>query len=229
MKFYGIEHLSLVDFDSKLTCTIFTKSCNFCCPFCHNRSLALSEDIPEIPFDEILSFLKMRKKYLDAVCISGGEPTLFNDLPDIIKQIKELGYLIKLDTNGTNPSMIKHLIEENLVDYIAMDIKNDLAHYHETAGVNYINLMNIQESINIIQSSSINYEFRTTLIKEFHNVERIENIKNWLNDPKHYYLQKFRLSENCINQNLHEIDIDTAKEFKKILSTKFSNVSLRGY
>lgn len=229
MKFYGIEHLSLVDFDSKLTCTIFTKSCNFCCPFCHNRSLALNEQIEEIPFNEIIDFLTSRKKYLDAVCISGGEPTLNNDLPDVIIQIKSLGYLIKLDTNGTNPKMIQKLIDENLVDYIAMDIKNDLSHYHETAGVNYINLLNIQESINIIQNSGIDYEFRTTLIKEYHNEERITNIANWLKDPKHYYLQKFKLSENCINQSLHEIDIDTAKQFRKILLTKFSNVSLRGY
>lgn len=229
MKFFGIEHLSLVDYDSKLTCTIFTKSCNFRCPFCHNKDLALSEEIEEIPFDEILNFLKNRKKYLDAVCISGGEPTLHSDLPKIIRQIKELGYLIKLDTNGTNPNMIKYLIENNLLDYIAMDIKNDLAHYHETCGVNYINLLNIQSSINIIQNSNIDYEFRTTLIKEFHTIESITNISNWLKDPKHYYLQKFKLSENCIKQNLHEVDIDTAKTFKKILLTKFSNVSLRGY
>ena len=229
MKFFGIEHLSLVDFDNKLTCTIFTKSCNFCCPFCHNRSLALNEEIPEIPFENILSYLTERKKYLDAVCISGGEPTLFNDLPEVIQKIKDLGYLVKLDTNGTNPQMIKKLIDNKLIDYIAMDIKNDLNHYHETAGVSYINLFNIQESINLIQSSGIDYEFRTTLIKEFHTSETIDAISNWLNNPKRYFLQKFKLSENCINQNLHEIDIDTAKQFKKILQTKFPNVSLRGY
>ena len=229
MKFYGIEHLSLVDFDNKLTCTIFTKACNFCCPFCHNRSLALNEELAEIPFDEILTFLKDRKKYLEAVCISGGEPTLASDLPETIKQIKELGYLIKLDTNGTNPEMIKKLIDEQLVDYIAMDIKNDLANYPETAGVKHINLLNIQKSINIIQNSTIDYEFRTTLIKEYHTKERILNIANWLKDSNHYFLQKFKLSDNCINQNLHEVDIDTAKDFKKILETKFTNVSLRGY
>ena len=229
MKFYGIEHLSLVDFDSKLTCTIFAKSCNFRCPFCHNRSLALSEEVSEIPFEEILSFLKERKKYLDAVCISGGEPTLHPDLPEIIQTIKALGYLIKLDTNGTNPAMLNHLINNKLVDYIAMDIKNDLEHYHETADVKFINLLNIQESIRIIQNSNIDYEFRTTLIAEYHTHERITNIANWISNPKKYFLQKFRLSENCINQNLHEIDIETAKEFKKILLKKFKNVELRGY
>lgn len=229
MKFFGLEHLSLVDYDSKLTCTIFTKACNFRCHFCHNKDLVACTNIQEIPFEEIMSFLESRKKYLDAVCISGGEPTLFEDLPEVIKTIKKLGYLIKLDTNGTNPDMIQTLIEQRLVDYIAMDIKNDLENYNTTCGVPFVNLFNIQKSINIIQSSGIDYEFRTTLIKEFHNETNITNIANWLNDPKHYYLQKFRISENCINQNLHEVDIETAKKFRKILLTKFTNVNLRGY
>ena len=229
MKFYGIENLSLVDYDKKLTCTIFTKSCNFCCPFCHNRSLALNEEISEIPFTEILNYLSSRKKYLEAVCISGGEPTLNDDLPEVIIEIKKLGYLVKLDTNGTNPAMLEKLINNNLVDYIAMDIKNDLYNYPKTAGKDFVNLFNIQQSINIIQNSNVDYEFRTTLVKEYHNEETIENIANWIKDPKRYYLQKFKLSENCINQNLHEINIETAKKFKKILLSKFKEVNLRGY
>ena len=161
MIFFGLEHLSLVDYDSKLTCTIFTKACNFRCLFCHNKDLVACTNLQEIPFEEIMSFLESRKKYLDAVCISGGEPTLFEDLPEVIKTIKKLGYLIKLDTNGTNPDMIQTLIEQRLVDYIAMDIKNDLENYNTTCGVPFVNLFNIQKSINIIQSSGIDYEFRT--------------------------------------------------------------------
>lgn len=229
MKFCGIEHLSLVDYDSKLTCTLFTNACNFQCRFCHNQNLVYSNNLQEIPFEDILDYLKTRKNYLEAVCISGGEPTLHSDLPNYIQKIKNLGYLIKLDTNGTNPKMLKHLIDNKLVDYIAMDIKTDLKNYPEITNVKHINLMNIQESINIIQNSNIDYEFRTTLVKEFHNVDTMINISNWIKNPQKYFLQKFKPSENCIENNLREVDVDTANEFKKILLTKFKNVELRGY
>lgn len=229
IKFFGFEPLSLVDFDGKLTCTVFTKACNLRCPFCHNASLVLDQSLKTYSFEEIYDFLSSRRKMLDAVCISGGEPTLMKNIVEAVKKIKELGYLIKLDTNGTNPDVLQELINQNLLDYIAMDIKNSLDAYHTTCGLASLNLLNIQKSINIIQNSNVDYEFRTTLVKEFHNQENIEKISNWIINPKRFYLQKFVDRDTCLQHDLHEIDFETAKSYRKILKEKFSFVELRGY
>lgn len=229
IKFCGIEPLSLVDLDGKLACTIFTNGCNFKCPFCHNKDLALNQNITEISFQEILDFLKLRKSMLDAVCITGGEPTIHPDLEDKLKQIKELGYFIKLDTNGSNPEMISELYHKGLIDYVAMDIKNTLSKYPTTTNNLHVNLFNIQKSINFLMNSGIDYEFRTTIINEFHTLEDIIKIGEWLNGAKRYYLQKFVNSENCINSNLNEIPYQIALKFKNSVKQNFSKVELRGY
>ena len=184
-KFVGLEKLSLVDYDGKLACTLFTESCNFKCPFCHNRNLAQPTNNIEIPFNDILSFLKERVNKLEGVVISGGEPTLMNDLPQKIYEIKKLGFFVKLDTNGYKPEVLHYLIENKLVDYIAMDIKNSLEKYHLITGVKDIEINNILKSIKLIQESGIDYEFRTTLVKEFHTIEDIKNISKLLKGSKH--------------------------------------------
>lgn len=225
--FCGMEKLSLVDFDGKLSCTLFTGGCNYRCPFCHNSPLIKEQ--PFLDLNEILDYLNKRKKMLEAVVISGGEPTLHKELPEILKLIKELGYIIKLDTNGTNPKMLKELIDNKLIDYVAMDIKGSLDNYHLITGVNNPLLENIKESINILTKSNIDYEFRTTLVKEYHTLDVINEMKELLKGTKKLYLQKFVLRETCLDQSLNEVDINLAKQYKEILEQAIEIVYLRGY
>ena len=168
MKIAGIQKLSLVDFDGHISATIFTSGCNFACAFCHNSSLIpTNNDLLKI--DDIFNFLQKRKNMLDSVCITGGEPTLHKDLPEFISKLKDMGYLIKLDTNGTNTEMIQYLVENKLIDYIAMDIKNDIDKYTPIIGLQ-TNERNIKKSIEYIMSCELDYEFRTTLINEYHSM-----------------------------------------------------------
>lgn len=228
MDFVGIEKLSLVDFDNKLSAVLFCEGCNFRCPFCHNSSLVLNKN-QKIDFNDILEYLLARKNVLDGVVISGGEPTLMVDLVDKCKKIKELGYLIKLDTNGTNPQVIKYLIDNKLIDYVAMDIKGSFINYNDIAGLSSLDLRKIKESINLLKISGIPYEFRTTLVKEFHNEERIKEMKEIVNGAKKMYLQHFVSSPNCINPNLHEVCYEDAKKYLEILKDSVEFISLRGY
>lgn len=225
--FCGIEKMSLVDFDGKIACTLFTGGCNYRCPFCHNSPLINEQ--PLLDLNEIITYLEKRKRMLDAVVISGGEPTLHKDLPVILKVIKELGYVIKLDTNGTNPQMLKELIDNKLIDYVAMDIKGSLNIYHLITGVKNPLLDNIKESINILKQSNIDFEFRTTLVKEYHDLKTINEMKELLKGTKKLFLQKFVLRETCLDQSLNEIDILTATKYKEILEKSVENVYLRGY
>ena len=229
MEFVGIEKLSLVDFDGKISCILFTQHCNFRCPFCHNSTLVIGNNNPEIPFQDILSYLKKRKGILDGVVISGGEPTLMMDLEDKIRQIKELGYAVKLDSNGTNPQVIKNLYEKGLIDYVAMDIKNCEKGYPQITGVSNLDISKIKKSINYLMNSGINYEFRTTLVKEFHDEQSIEELGQLIKGAKKLFLQKFIASENCIQSGLHEVDEDQALKFKEKLTHYVDEVSLRGY
>ena len=228
MEFVGIEKLSLVDFDHHLSATLFTPGCNFKCPFCHNSPLVTSFKNEIIPFDDVLSFLKKRVRVLDAVVISGGEPTLHKDLLDKIMAIKNLGYLIKLDTNGTNPEMIKELVNLKLIDYVAMDIKNSLDKYSLAAGYTG-DLSNVKESIEYLKENHIDYEFRTTLVKEFHSLEDIKQMGVLLNGAKRIRLQLFKDSDSCIQRGLHPVDKRIAKEFTIELKNHIEDVSLRGY
>lgn len=226
--FYGMEKISLVDYDGKVTCTLFTKGCNFRCPFCHNSSLALDESVPSIDFNEILEYLEKRKNMLDAVCITGGEPTLIKELPYIIRQIKSIGFKIKLDTNGSNPKMLKELIDNHLIDYVAMDIKNGLSGYAKTINT-HPPLDDIIKSIEILKENIIPYEFRTTLVDEFHKEQDIVEISNLIKGASVLYLQHFINSDNCIRKDLHEVSKEKALEYKSFLETFINNVYLRGY
>lgn len=226
--FVGIEKLSLVDFDSKISCTLFTSGCNFRCTYCHNTPLMYNNH-KMLNWNEIKEFLHSRKNILDAVVITGGEPTINNELPNYLKEIKSFGYLIKLDTNGTNPKMIQELIKQKLIDYIAMDIKTSIDNYQTITKNKFLNLDTIKESINIIKTSNIPYEFRTTLVKEYHNIQIINDIKDLLKGANKLYLQKFILRDTCLDQTLHEVDKQTAEEYQKILKETIKEVKLRGY
>lgn len=228
MEILGIENVSFVDFEGKICATIFTGGCNYNCRFCHNSGIAknIYERIDE---NKILNYLQSRKNLLDGVTISGGEPTLQRDLKEFIIKIKNMGYQIKLDTNGTNPKLLKELIEENLIDYVAMDIKNNFDNYSEICGVQNTLVENVKESLKILSNSEIKYELRTTLIKEYHTKSNIEQMAKELENEPNLYLQKFKESENCFDTNLHEVPLNEAQEFQQILKQRIKEVKLRGY
>lgn len=189
MKIAGFQKFTLIDYPGMISAIIFTQGCNFRCPWCHNPELVLPELYKELlDKNEILDFLKTRIGKLDAVTITGGEPTLHQDLPDFIKTIKEMGFKIKLDTNGTNPLMLKTLLRDNLIDYFAMDIKTSLENYSEVIGED-VDVYMIKESIEVIKESGIDYEFRTTMIPSLMNEDDIFQIETLIGDVNRYYIQ----------------------------------------
>ena len=229
MAIVGIDKLSLLDYEDKVSVVLFSQACNFRCPFCHNGDSVLNAQ-SELNFNEILEFLKGRKGLVDAVVFSGGEPTLEPDLEVKIKAVKSLGFLIKLDTNGTNPELLEKLLDDGVVDYVAMDIKNSPSLYAETCGVNFIQIENIKKSIAIIMSKAPDYEFRTTLVKEFHERMNYDAFFELIKGAKKLYLQKFVDREGCIKKGLHEVDeLEAGKLRDYLLSKGLQFVTLRGY
>lgn len=230
MDFNGWEKLSLVDFDDHISMTLFTSGCNMRCPFCHNKSLVLTPgDNPKVSWDEVKDYLERRKGIIDAVVITGGEPTLNNELIDKIQEIKKYGYLVKLDSNGTNPDLLADLTNLGLVDYIAMDIKNCLDKYGTTCGNPSIDLSKVEESIRFLINGVVDYEFRTTIIDEFHGKDEMEKIGGLLDGAKRYFLQKYVDGDNCIKPGFHEVSKEKALIFKAIMSKYVHEVNLRGY
>ncbi len=225
MNIAGVQKVTLLDYPGKVACEIFTQGCNFECPFCQNSSLIPITNTGEFSEEEIFEYLVLRKKILDGVVITGGEPTVQKDLKEFIKKIKDLGLLVKLDTNGGNPKVLQELIDEKLVDYVAMDIKNIFNKYNITAGKK-INLDNIKKSIEILKASKIDYEFRTTIIKEMHSLDDIVSICKLVGDAK-YYLQNFEDSENVIDHSLHGFSREELLFIDKYLKDVFPNVEIR--
>ena len=230
MNILGMEKMSLVDYDGKVCATLFAGGCNFKCPFCHNSPLVIDfNNLPALYEQEVFSYLKKRQGILDGVCVSGGEPTLYKDLPEFIEKIKNLGYSVKLDTNGTNPDMVKTLKQNGLVDYFAMDIKNDKAHYSDIVGVPNYDTKNVEKTVEFFLSLDSGYEFRTTLINEFHKKENITFIGEWIKGANKYFLQKFKDTGSCIKNGLSAVSDQTVKEFIEILKSNIANVFTRGY
>lgn len=227
MEFVGIDKFSLLDYDEKVSIVLFSPACNFRCPFCHNGDSVLNSNTP-IPFNEILDYLKTRVGLVDAVVFTGGEPTMMPELKERIKAVRELGFLVKLDTNGTNPKLLEELINEKLLDYVAMDIKNSEARYKETTDCPHLNMENIKKSIEILKKNKVDYEFRTTIVKEFHDEISIKEMGEMVRGAKRLYLQKFVDREGVIRKGLHEISQAEANHFKDILSL-FIPTGLRGY
>ncbi len=232
MKISGLQKTTLIDYPKKIACIIFLYGCNFRCGFCHNPELVLHKPEAEYSEKEILEFLKKRKGQLEGVCITGGEPLLDLDL-DFLKKIKELGYLIKIDTNGSFPEKLKEIINNKLVDYIAMDIKSSKEKYEKIVNAK-IDLNKIEESIKII-SLLEDYEFRTTIIEGIHNLEEIKKIAIWLNEvtkkkPKKFCLQGFKNQGKFISEDFKNKK-DTSKEFleelKKEIENYFEEVEVR--
>jgi len=225
----GFQKLTLVDYPAHTACLIFTQGCNFRCPFCHNRDLVegfISK--AEIDEDEIFKYLDKRKGLIDGVCISGGEPLLQKDIAIFMKLIKDKGYKIKLDTNGSKPEILKKLIEENLVDYVAMDVKNSFDNYGKTSGVKNLDISNIKQSIEILKESNIDYEFRTTVVKELHDFKKIKEIVSYLGKNVKYYLQNYRDCETVLVSGFHGFEKEELLDIKNKLNQDYPNVSIRG-
>jgi len=219
----------LVDYPEHIACLIFTQGCNFRCPFCHNRDLVNSMDSKnQISEKEILDYLEKRRGLIDGVCISGGEPLLQKDIAIFMKLVKEKGYKIKLDTNGSKPQILKKLIEDKLIDYVAMDIKNSFSNYGQTSGVINIDLEKVKESIAILKNSNIDYEFRTTVVKELHSFEDLKFICEYLGNNVKYYLQNYRDCETVLVSGYHGFEKEELLEFKNKLNKDYPNVMVRG-
>ena len=227
MNIQGFQKLTLLDYPGKMACTVFTYGCNFRCGFCHNALLVTEENSDSISEDEFFSFLKKRQGILDGVCISGGEPTLQKDLYDFIKKVKALGYSVKLDTNGTNPNLLKTLLKENLLDYVAMDIKNSPKKYNLTCGCE-VDISVVKESVSLLKGSNINYEFRTTTVREYHSAEDFNAIAQWLRGDSKYFLQHFEDSGNLIGDNLSPFSKEEMLSFADAIKDLIPNVDVRG-
>lgn len=200
MRIAGLQKLTLLDFPGKVACTVFTAGCNFRCPFCQNASLVLPERFgPELTQEEVLAFLRKRQGILDGVAITGGEPMLHADLPNFLRRIRELGFPVKLDTNGSFPERLHEVIDEGLVAYVAMDIKNAPALYAETAGVSALDLDAIDRSREILMEGRVDYEFRTTVVKGLHTAESLLAAAKWIEGASAWYLQQYRDSGEILS------------------------------
>ena len=229
MKIHGFQKMTLLDYPGKVACTIFTAGCNLRCPFCHNAFLVTQiSNEREISKDEILEYISKRKKILDGVCITGGEPLENSDIFDFLAQIKKEGFLVKLDTNGTFPQRLKKAVEEKLIDYVAMDIKNCDEKYGETVGIADFDTAAVNESIDFLLKGAIDYEFRTTVVREFHTEEDIASIAKRISGAKRYFLQGFVDSGNLIGKELHGYTEEEMKKLKDVAAQYIVGASLRG-
>lgn len=223
----GLQKLTLLDYPGKTACTLFTPGCNFRCPFCHNALLVTHRVENFISEDEFFSFLSKRKGILDGVCITGGEPTLQKDLIPFMERIKEMDFLLKLDTNGAKPDALKEILEKSLADYVAMDIKASLDRYAEAVGIDGFDVTAVLESIALLEKSDVPHELRTTVTKELHKEEDFEKILSLFSENTPYYLQQFKDSGNLIDENSHGWETERMRKLKNALSLHHCNVSLR--
>ncbi len=227
MNIQGFQKLTLLDFPGKMACTVFTGGCNFRCPFCHNASLVNEPTCYTSSADEVLEYLTKRKGILDGVCITGGEPLLQPDLEDYIRKIKALGYSVKLDTNGYLPDRLENLLKTGLVDYVAMDIKAFKGNYSNAAGIP-IDIEKIEKSIELLKSSKISFEFRTTVVKGIHSVNEFKHIAEWIKGTKKYFLQKYRDSGNILGSGCDTFSDDEINEILNIVKVIIPEAQIRG-
>lgn len=229
MVIQGFQKLTLLDFPGKMACTVFTAGCNLRCPFCHNSRLVINPSSEsEFSVDEILAYLKKRQGILDGVAITGGEPLLHKDIDVFIEQVRELGFAVKLDTNGTFPERLKELVGRGLIDYVAMDIKNAPEGYPETVGIGGYDISKIEESIAFLLEGKVDYEFRTTVVREFHSVFSIDRIGKMIEGAKCHYIQAFKDSGELIGFDLSPVPKDEMVEMRKIMSKYVDLCEIRG-
>lgn len=228
MKICGFNKTTLLDYPGRVACTIFLGGCNFRCPFCQNGALVVKPGSqPEYSQEEILAFLKKRKGILDGVCVSGGEPTLSDGLPDFLRELKDLGYDVKLDTNGSRPSVVKKLAADGLIDKVAMDIKACPSNYHVLTGVD-VDLDAILETAGWLLKGELDYEFRTTVVRELHSEKDFQEISQWLSGAKAYYLQAYRDSDGVLMPGFSACSEEEMKNYRDILLETIPVVEIRG-
>ncbi|MBR4331701.1 MAG: anaerobic ribonucleoside-triphosphate reductase activating protein [Clostridia bacterium] len=228
MKIFGLQKMTLLDFPGHVACTVFLGGCDFRCPFCHNFELVDGTAPAVMEEEELLSFLKKRGGLLDGVAITGGEPCLHPGLPDLMKKIRELGFQVKLDTNGAHPALLRSILEQGLADYVAMDIKSSPESYARTVGLQEINLAPIRESVQLLMAGKTDYEFRTTVVKELHTAEDFEKIGQWIAKARRYFLQAFTDRDSVPFGGLHAPDADTMRAYAEIARQYVPNTALRG-
>ena len=224
----GLQKMTLLDFPGKVACTVFLAGCDFRCPYCHNYELVTGNEQVYMTDDEFFSFLRGRVHLLDGVAITGGEPLMRKYLPGFIAKIRDLGFLVKLDTNGYHPDRLKELLDERLIDYIAMDIKNSPEKYQLTAGIKDPDLSLIKKSISHIMESGVDYEFRTTVVKEFHSPSDFEAIGQLIVGAKRYYLQQFVDRDTVPDRHLTSPSTDEMSNYLGTVQKYVANAKLRG-
>ncbi len=227
MNIQGLQKTTLLDYPGCVAATVFLGGCNMRCPFCHNMNI-VTATTGLLDEEEVLSFLSERAHVLDGVCITGGEPTLSKELPDLIGRIKSLGLKVKLDTNGTNPDMLKLLVEKDLIDYVAMDIKSSPSFYEKACGIAGFDVSRVKESIQFLINGDLDYEFRTTAVAEFLDDQAVKDIGVLINGAGHYFLQGYVESEFVPDRSLHAIPKEKLLQYAQELSQYIGHVSLRG-
>ena len=234
MKITGLQKMALLDFPGRIACTVFLQGCNFRCPFCHNSELLGPEGETAISVEELLSFLNKRRGMLDGVCITGGEPTVQRDLPDLLRAVKALGYPVKLDTNGSNPAMLKALVGEGLVDYVAMDIKSSKEKYGLTAGVPGLAMDKIEESMVFLLEGTVDYEFRTTVVRELHEEKDFQNMADWIlrlssgKRAKRLFLQSYVDRDSVLCPGFSSPQTSEMENFLAAVSVCAESAQIRG-
>jgi pyruvate formate lyase activating enzyme len=220
--------MTLLDFPGKVACTVFLGGCDFRCPFCHNWDI-LDPSTPVImEEDEFYKFLDKREGLLDGVAITGGEPLLRTGMVDFIKGMRSRGFLVKLDTNGNHPDRLKELVSEGLLDYVAVDIKNNKERYGETVGIPMLDISKIEETISFLLEGNVPYEFRTTVLRQFHDADSFKGIAEWIEGAEHYFIQSFVDRETVPFSGLEAYSPEELEEFKKLVEPHVKHIDIRG-
>ena len=228
MKIHGLQKMTLLDFPGHVACTVFLGGCDLRCPYCHNYELATGKVPPVMEEEELFAFLAKRKGLLDGVAITGGEPCLHRDLPEFIAKIREMGFSVKLDTNGTHPAVLAEVLERGLVEYVAMDVKNSPDKYAMTAGLQTLDIGPIRESIELLKNAGIEYEFRTTVVDELHEAGDFEEIGRWIEGARHYFLQCFTDRDTVPFEGLSAPSKEKLEACAAVVSKYVKDVQIRG-
>ena len=228
MKIYGLQKMTLLDYPGRIACTVFLSGCDMRCPFCHNSGLAAGREEPVMTEEELLGFLRKRQGLLEGVAVTGGEPLLREETLELLKKIRELGYPVKLDTNGTHPDRLRRALSEGLAQYVAMDLKNSPDRYAETVGLERFDLAPVRESAALLMESGTDYEFRTTVVREFHNESSFRAMGEWIRGAAEYFLQPFTDRDTVPRRGLTAPDREELQAWAEIMRGYVREVGIRG-